>query len=550
MFKAIKRNQLKRRGLSCGRTRRKSGGNEYIEKMAESLVLRWILILGFMAGLGLLIHISKAENGPYIDTLMKAKIVAGMIFAGALVHIYKNHCEIFLRNSRLLLLLGLIFLQLLMMHFVSVLAMEKNLHTPDANFKFLLIPYAFAPMSVSILLGRNLGVFSTVFCSLWGALMVNSSEAIFFLISSLVCGFVAVYVTTQVRRRSRFIRAGLYVGMAVVGLGLLLGQIAPEVIRAFTNVDWKLTGMQTGAGLLVGIATATIVGGIIPVLESTFRITTDISWVEMSDLNHPLLKRLTLEAPGTYHHSLCVANLAEAAAEAVGANATMCRVSSYFHDIGKLVKPDYFIENITDGDNPHDDLTPTMSALIIIAHVKDGVDIALKSKLATEIIEIIEQHHGDSLVYFFYRRAVEQQRVQAEEAEEGKGGDDDVKEIREDGFRYPGPRPQFKESGIVSLADAVESATRSLQKPTPQKIVQTIDEIVFSRIKDGQLNDCGLTLQEINLIKESFRTTLRSMLHNRIAYPKDESDIEKNALMKKKRAEKEKRGKRTGALLP
>lgn len=549
MFKAFKRNKLKRQGLSCGRTRLKHGGNDLRSRLSESVILRWLLIITFLAGIGALIYESKAYNGPFIETPVKAIILAGMILAAALVHICINHCDVFLRNSRLLLLLGIMLLHLLLMQLISQVTETNKLNTPEANFKFLLMPYALAPMALSILLGRNLGVFATVFCSLWGVLLVDSSEAVFFLISSLVSGFVAVYVTSQVRRRSRFIRAGLFVGLAVVFLGLLLGQIAPDIVRAFTTVDWKLTGMQSMAGVLTGIATATVIGGVIPILETTFRITTDISWIEMSDLNHPLLKRLTLEAPGTYHHSLCVANLAEAAAEAIGANATMCRVCSYFHDIGKLVKPEYFIENISDGNNPHDELTPTMSALVIIAHVKDGVDIAVKNKLATEVIDVIEQHHGDSLVYFFYRKAVERQKELMEQVEDGKGGDDEIKEVRQDGFRYPGPKPQFRESGIISLADAIESATRSLQKPTPQKIIQTIDEIVFSRIKDGQLDECELNMREIKAIKASFNSTLRSMLHNRISYPKDDSDL---GLKKKvKRVEKEKRvGKKTGVLLP
>ena len=173
--------------------------------------------------------------------------------------------------------------------------------------------------------------------------------------------------------------------------------------------DWTMIGMQSALAFGNGIVTAMIVGGALPILEHLFQITTDISWLEASDLNHPLLRRMTIEAPGTYHHSLVVANLAEAAAEAIGANATLCRVCSYFHDVGKLVKPEYFTENMNFERNPHDDLAPTMSALIIIAHVKEGVDLALKHDLNQQIIDIIQQHHGTSLVYYFYKRALQQQ---------------------------------------------------------------------------------------------------------------------------------------------
>ncbi len=263
--------------------------------------------------------------------------------------------------------------------------------------------------------------------------------------------------------------------------------------------------------------------GVLPILEHLFQITTDISWLEASDLNHPLLRRMTIEAPGTYHHSLVVANLAEAAAEAIGANATLCRVCAYFHDVGKLVKPEYFTENMNFERNPHDDLAPTMSALIIMAHVKEGVDLALKNKLNLRIIDIIQEHHGTSLVYYFYQRAIQQQ-------EDARAGGkimnmraEDIPEVQEESFRYGGPKPQTKESAIVSLADIVESASRSVEKPTPQKIEQLVHELIEERIADGQLDECDLTLGEIHVIRERFRFTLMTMLHTRIAYPKPDS---------------------------
>src|SRR4029077_8819460 len=236
-----------------------------------------------------------------------------------------------------------------------------------------------------------------------------------------------------------------------------------------------------------------------------------------------LLKRMMIEAPGTYQHSLVVANLAESAAESVGANAAMARVCSYFHDIGKLVKPEYFTENMRRDRNPHDELAPTMSALIIIAHVKEGVDLALKHGLNQEIIDVIQQHHGTSLVFFFYKRALQQQ-------EDARAGgkimnirEEDIPEVREESFRYSGPRPQTREAAIVSLADIVESASRSLEKPTPQKVEQLVNELIEERIADGQLDDCDLTLGDIKVIQERFRFTLMTMLHSRIAYPKPES---------------------------
>jgi putative nucleotidyltransferase with HDIG domain len=287
--------------------------------------------------------------------------------------------------------------------------------------------------------------------------------------------------------------------------------------------EFGLLLLSFGTALGIGVALAFVVSGVLPVLESLFQLTTDISWLELSDLNHKLLRRMQLEAPGTFHHSLVVASLSESAAEAVGANASMCRVCAYFHDIGKINKPEYFIENQLGGtENPHDSLTPTMSALIIVAHVKDGVDLALKHHLNPRVIDVIREHHGTSLVSYFYRRAQERKLAEQEKVEKKLEDPKDLPKIEEKNFRYPGPRPQTRESGIISLADAVESASRTLKKPTPGRIRALVDDLVEGRIRDGQLDDCDLTLRDVAQIKEVFSKTLRSMLHSRIDYPKEE----------------------------
>ena len=261
-----------------------------------------------------------------------------------------------------------------------------------------------------------------------------------------------------------------------------------------------------------------------------FSLTTDISWLELGDLNHPLLKQMQLEAPGTFHHSLVVASLAESAAETIGANAALCRACAYFHDVGKLKKPEYFIENQSDGmDNPHDPLTPTMSALVIIAHVKDGVDMAMKHNLNPRIIDAILEHHGDSMVYYFYRKAQEQKVIESDKVGKGLENMEDLPQIDDKNFRYPGPRPRSKETGILSLADAIESASRTLKKPNPIKIRGLVDDIVKSRWVDGQLDDCSLTMRDLTRIRESFAATLRSMMHNRISYTKAEESEDRRA---------------------
>ena len=302
-------------------------------------------------------------------------------------------------------------------------------------------------------------------------------------------------------------------------LAFLFEWIGTVYWEALGNTDWAMIGRQSLAAIGNPILIAMLVGGALPVLENAFRITTDISWLEAADLNHPLLRRLTIEAPGTYHHSLVVANLSEAAAETIGANPTMCRVCSYFHDIGKLVKPEYFTENMRHDRNPHNELAPTMSALIILAHVKEGVDLALKYKLNQKIIDVIQEHHGTSLVQYFYKRALQQQEDARQGGKIMNIREEDIPEVREESFRYGGPKPQTRESGIISLADCVESASRSLEKVTPTRLEQLINDFIQNRILDRQLDECNLTLKELRIIAESFAFTLQNMLHSRIAYP-------------------------------
>jgi putative nucleotidyltransferase with HDIG domain len=384
----------------------------------------------------------------------------------------------------------------------------------------LLIPFALAPLVLSILLGKNHGIYAAIFVSLWTSILFRGIDPVL-LILSLITGFIAVFATIQVRRRSRLIRAGVYVGLATWVLGMSFGIITVPWLPT-GMADWALFLKQSVTAILSGVVSGMVVGGALPMLETLFQITTDMSWLEIADRNHPLLLRLSLEAPGTWHHSDVVADLAEVAANRIGANGTMCRACAYFHDIGKLVKPNYFSENIVGEENPHDDLAPTMSALIIIAHVKEGVDLALKYGLNARIIDVIQQHHGTSLVAYFYKRALQQQQDAREGGKIMNIREEDIPEVREESFRYSGPKPQFKESGIISLADAVESASRSLEKPTPQKIEQLVNDIINKRVAEGQLDECDLTLRELRQIAETFRFTLQNMLHTRIKYPKDE----------------------------
>jgi len=515
MLDFLKRRRLLKRGLASKKQRRRRTRNELLRSLEYAGFVKLIILAAFVGGLAFLIFNSQQAEPT------KSFVIALLFFATAIAALWINHPATFSQNSRVFLVFGTIFLQLATIRLVLVLCSEHAFKFLTPEMGWLLAPYAFAPLVLSVLLGRNHGLYAAFFVSFWSSVLFVKIDAPL-LVISLISGFTAVYLTLQVRRRSKLIRAGVGVGVAIWLCALCFGLITINFYPPTDN-DWGMIGIQSALALGNGIVTAMLVGGALPLLEHLFQITTDISWLELSDLNHPLLRRMTIETPGTYHHSLVVANLAESAAEQIGANATLCRVCSYFHDVGKLVKPQYFTENMSFERNPHDDLAPSMSALIIIAHVKEGVDLALKHKLNQRIIDIIQEHHGTSLVYYFYQRALQQQ-------EDARAGgkimnirEEDIPEVEEESFRYPGPKPQTKESAIVSLADIVESASRSLEKPTPQKVEQLVNELIEERIADGQLDECDLTLGELRVIAERFRFTLMTMLHTRIAYPKGES---------------------------
>jgi putative nucleotidyltransferase with HDIG domain len=516
MFDFLRRRRLLRRGLASKKQRRKRTRNELLHSLEYARFVKVVILAAFIGGLAFLIF-SSSQPEP-----TKSFVIALLFFVTAIAALWINHPKTFAQNSRVFLVFGTVFLQLAAIRLVLVLFSQQHAFkflTPEMGW--LLAPYAFAPLVLSVLLGRNHGLYAAFFVSFWSSVLFVKIDAPL-LVISLISGFTAVYLTLQVRNRGKLIRAGLGVGVAIWLSSLSFGLITINLYPPTDN-DWGMIGLQSALALGNGIVTAMLVGGALPLLEHLFRITTDVSWLELSDLNHPLLRRMTIEAPGTYHHSLVVANLAEAAGEKIGANATMCRVCAYFHDVGKLVKPEYFTENMSFERNPHDDLAPTMSALIIIAHVKEGVDLALKNKLNQRIIDIIQEHHGTSLVYYFYQRALQQQGDARAGGKIMNIREEDIPEVQEESFRYPGPKPQTKESAIVSLADIVESASRSLEKPTPQKIEQLVNELIEERIADGQLDECDLTLGELRKIAERFRFTLMTMLHTRIAYPKGDS---------------------------
>jgi putative nucleotidyltransferase with HDIG domain len=269
--------------------------------------------------------------------------------------------------------------------------------------------------------------------------------------------------------------------------------------------------VEFGYGILNAVLSPILVMGFLPIFESLFNLTTDITLLELSDMNHPLLRRLAIEAPGTYHHSIVVGNLSEKAAEAIKANSLLARVGAYYHDIGKMEIAEYFVENQSGIRNKHEKLTPSMSALIIGSHVKKGVDLAHQFDLPDKVAYFIEEHHGTTLMSFFYAKAKE------------TGGES---ELHEDDFRYPGPRPNSRETAIVMLADSVEAASRTLEDPKPSRIRNMIKRIINDKFQAGELSHSELTMHDLGLIEDSFVNMLIGVFHARIDYPKTEEDDE------------------------
>lgn len=377
---------------------------------------------------------------------------------------------------------------------------------------FYAIPIAAGAMLVRFILNAETAfVFAVISSLISGIFLENSLEmTVYYLIG----GIFAAHSIAHIDRRSRVLISGLQTGMvnALTIFSLNLISVASYSGEAFYSTQ-MLSDMM--AGISGGIFCALVVLAFSPAMETLFQYTTNIRLLELANLSHPLLREMIVRAPGTYHHSQIVGILSEAAAEAVGANPLLARVGSYYHDIGKMKKPQYFIENQRGGDNPHDRLAPSMSALIIEAHVKDGIEMAVHHKLPQRIADMIPQHQGTKLIGFFYNKA----KKQADPAH-GK--------IDERDYRYPGPKPQTREAGIIMLADTIEAAIRSLPEKTLGKIQTTVEKLVNQHFVDEQLDECELTLRDLHRISESFVKILIGIYHQRVEYP-DEALVASSA---------------------
>lgn len=362
------------------------------------------------------------------------------------------------------------------------------------------IPVATGAMLISIFQGFRVAATFSLILAVLTTLVIRGG--VDFFIYFFIGNLVAAHGVRNCRDRGTLIKAGLNVGLANLVLA-----IAVEALHgSLYSVE---LGIACLAASLGGILVGVIATGILPLVEMSFGFTTDIKLLELASLDQPLFKELMVRAPGTYHHSVIVSNLVEASAEAIDANPLLAKVAAYYHDIGKMKKPLYFIENQANRENKHGKLAPSMSSLILISHVKDGIELAREHRLGREIIDIIQQHHGTSLIQYFYQKA----REQAEK----KGAK--ITQVKEEAFRYPGPKPQTKEAGLVMLADVVEAASKTLVDPTVARVQGMVQKIINRVFSDGQLDECELTLKDLNEIAKSFNKTLSGMFHHRVDYP-------------------------------
>ena len=405
--------------------------------------------------------------------------------------------KIFSNNGQLLLIGLLICIQ-------GVFAYATREVDVDVPVEYLIV-VPVTSMLLTILFDSRVAFYGTVILAfLVGGIRGNDYSIA---LASLVAGALSVYTVRDIRNRTQIFHS---MGFIFLGYAVSILALALERFDSPASVLNQLLFAGINA-----LASPVLAYGLLIFFERVFRLTTDLTLIELSHFNHPLLRQLAEKAPGTYHHSMTIASLAETAATAIGANDILARVGAYFHDIGKIVKPAYFVENQRGSRSRHDKLAPRMSSLIIQAHVKEGIGLARQHKLPEEIVDCIPMHHGTTRIEFFYNKAL---RLAESSVDESK-----LDEIKEQDYRYPGPKPQTKETGILMLADAVEARARALEDPSPQNLEATIDEVVTGRFREGELNECPLTLKDLTNIKEAFLRVLVGVYHMRVQYPEVKS---------------------------
>ncbi len=435
------------------------------------------------------LHSDNSPASPYVG--LAALVALGCVLLQYYLKLFQP--AINKKPNSILLLTVILLLVLLLCKLISLIIGSNN-----GDFGQLIgymLPTGAAAMLISVLLSQDLAIFCVALFAVFTGVMMNGQFAC--VLVALASGLTAAFCASRLNQRSQFVGASVYIALAngavILGYGLIESYSLPYI----------------GVGLLFGLANgllcAILAMGTLPFLESGFGVNTTIRLLELSNSNHPLLKRLMMEAPGTYNHSILVGNLAEAAADAIGADPLLVRVASYYHDIGKLRRPYFFIENQHPGENPHDKLQPALSAVIITSHAVEGGKMLRENKFPQEIIDLVEQHHGTGLLSYFYYKALEQA--------------EDKDKVKKEDFRYKGKKPQTREAGLVLLADSVQAAVQALSNPTKEQMAQVVADVLRGKIDDGQLQECPLTFKDLEQISQSFMMVLSGMYHSRIAYP-------------------------------
>jgi len=422
------------------------------------------------------------------DIVLGTAVVIALLLGLTAYYLFQYQPEIWRTNRYLLLWSLLVILTVLLARAVVSLRLNLNL-----------IPAAAGSILLTVLLRPRLALFSAAVLSILIGLIATSDLRTAFI--AFTGGVVGVYAIRRISHRTDLIVAGLKVGLATAAAVIATGLLERQPVYPAMVVD-------ASSGIFNGVIVGLFSIGIMPYLENLFGLVTPIKLLELSNPAHPLLRRLQLEAPGTYHHSVIVGNLAEAAAEAIGADALLVRVGTYYHDIGKIRRPVFFVENQVGVDNPHERMAPSLSALTVAAHVRDGLELAREYGLPRVITDFIPEHHGTMLMTYFYHQALER----GDQPEPGA-------------YRYEGPKPQTRETAVVMLADAVEAAVRTLPRPTPDRIYEVVRRIVHERLEDGQLDECDLMFRDLEKIAQAFTRILTGIFHPRVEYPDLERDL-------------------------
>lgn len=445
----------------------------------------------------------SAEQREFIETMRRDKpwtllqsrigivLIVALLTAGMAVYVWSYQARIIRNHARAIAVCALLLAMLLVAQLSAI--------GTGPIYAFGIAPTILAATILTIAYDQRFAIGVGGIHAVLVTVALNQGTG--FLLVLAAGTFVCALLLDDIRSRSKLVEVAGLTALAMIVTAGAVGAAAYDSPKAIAD-----NALYAGAA---GLGAGFVVLGVLPFIERAFRITTSMTLLELADASQPLLRRLALEAPGTYNHSFQVAALSEAAAEAIGANSLLCRVGSYYHDVGKINKADYFVENQVAGENRHLNLSPSVSLLIIVGHVKDGVELAREYNLPTVLFPFIQQHHGTTLVEYFYHQARTQSDAQPSA---------DSK-VSEEQYRYPGPRPRSREVAIVMIADAVESASRAMVDPTPSRLESLVHELILKRLEDRQFDECTLTFRDLEAIERSITKSLLSIFHVRLAYP-------------------------------